>query len=191
MVSTPSTMLDIGTKLPEFTLPDFNGQPHSTDDYENEPLLVMFICNHCPYVKHIVDTLSEKVKDYQSKGVNAVAISANDVNNYPQDSPERMKEFAEAHNFSFPYLYDETQDVAKAFKAACTPDFFLFDDGHRLVYRGQFDSSRPKNDEPVTGEDLTEAVNAMLEGREIPEEQTPSVGCNIKWIPGNEPDYFS
>lgn len=191
MVSTPSTMLDIGTELPEFTLPDFNGQPHSTSDYKNEPLLVMFICNHCPYVKHIVDRLSEKVKDYQSKGVNAVAISANDVNNYPQDSPERMKEFAEAHNFSFPYLYDETQDVAKAFKAACTPDFFLFDDGHRLVYRGQFDSSRPKNDEPVTGEDLTEAVNALLEGREIPEEQTPSVGCNIKWIPGNEPDYFS
>ena len=191
MVSTPSTMLDIGTKLPEFTLPDFNGEPHSTSDYENEPLLVIFICNHCPYVKHIVDTLSEKVKDYQSKGVNAVAISANDVNNYPQDSPERMKEFAEANSFSFPYLYDETQDVAKAFKAACTPDFFLFDDGHRLVYRGQFDSSRPKNDEPVTGEDLTEAVNAMLEGREIPEEQTPSVGCNIKWIPGNEPDYFS
>jgi len=189
-MSVPSTMLDLGTKLPEFTLPDYDGNTASTDDFKGKPVLVIFICNHCPYVKHIADKLSERAREYQEKGVEVVAISANDINSYPQDSPEKMRQFAERHNFSFPYLYDESQEVAKAYKAACTPDPYLFDENHELVYRGQFDGARPGNNVPVTGEDLSEAVDKMLQGESIPESrQQPSVGCSIKWKPGNAPDY--
>lgn len=190
MVDTPSTMLSLGTKLPSFELPDVYGNMHSTRDFETEPILVMFLCNHCPFVKHIIDTLSSKVQDYQDEGLNVVAISSNDIDAYPADSPDKMREFAAAHNFSFPYLYDESQEVAKAYKAACTPDFFLFDTNHNLVYRGQFDDSRPGNDIPVTGKDLSEAVKNLLSDKPVPELQKPSVGCNIKWKPGNAPDYF-
>ncbi len=190
MVATPSTMLKIGTEMPSFTLPDFDGNMHSSEQFDGQSVLVVFMCNHCPYVRHIVDTLSELAEEYQEKGVAVAGISSNDVENYPNDSPEKMKQFAEEHGFSFPYLYDESQDVAKAYRAACTPDFFLFDESHRLYYRGQFDGSRPKNDVPVTGEDLTEAVDNMLAGEVISRDQKPSVGCNIKWKPGNEPDYF-
>jgi peroxiredoxin len=190
MVDTPSTMLPLGTKLPPFDLPDVYGDMHSTRDFEDEPVLVMFLCNHCPFVKHIIDTLSSKVQDYQVEGLNVVAISSNDIDAYPADSPDKMREFATAHNFSFPYLYDESQEVAKAYKAACTPDFFLFDTNHNLVYRGQFDDSRPGNNIAVTGKDLSEAVKNLLSDKSVPELQKPSVGCNIKWKPGNAPDYF-
>jgi len=190
MVNTPSTMLPLGTTLPAFELPDFDGKIYSSQDYPGEPILVMFLCNHCPFVKHIVDTLSEKVREYQEQGLNVVGISSNDIEAYPSDSPEQMKAFASKHDFSFPYLYDESQEVAKDYKAACTPDFFLFDQNHNLVYRGQFDDSRPGNDVPVTGEDLTEAVEKLLNDEPAPEMQKPSMGCNIKWKPGNAPDYF-
>ena len=190
MVNTPSTMLPLGTTMPDFKLPDYDGNMHNSADYKNSPTLVMFICNHCPYVRHIVEKLSERAKEYQEQGVDVVAISANDVEQYPDDSPENMKAFAEQHDFSFPYLFDESQGVAKAYKAACTPDLYLFDGSNELVYRGQFDGSRPGNDVPVTGEDLTDAVHRLLNDEPIPEEQTPSVGCNIKWKPGNAPDYF-
>jgi len=190
MANTPSTMLELGTKMPSFDLADLDGKKVSTQDFTNKPVLLMFICNHCPFVKHVISTLSDKAKEYQNKGVAVVAISANDPAQYPDDSPEKMKEFAAQHNFSFPYLYDESQEIAKQYKAACTPDFFLFDKNHTLVYRGQFDGSRPGNNVPVTGEDLTEAVNKLVAGEPVPDDQKPSMGCNIKWKPGNEPDYF-
>ncbi len=190
MVTTPSQMLKLGTRMPAFELPDYDGNSYRSDAYKDQPVLVIFLCNHCPYVRYIVDTLSERVKEYQENGVAVVGINANDIEQYPDDAPEKMKEFAEKHEFSFPYLYDESQEVAKAYRAACTPDFFLFDADHKLYYRGQFDDSRPKTDVPVTGEDLDDAVERLLAGESIPQRQKPSVGCNIKWKPGNEPEYF-
>lgn len=151
----------------------------------------MFICNHCPYVKHVISKLSDLVKDYQSRGVAVVGINSNDVENYPDDAPEKMKQFAAQHDFNFPYLYDESQSVAKAYRAACTPDFYLFNGEHKLVYRGQMDDARPHSDAPVTGRDLTAAVDNMLAGKPVFENQMPSMGCNIKWKPGNEPEYFA
>jgi peroxiredoxin len=192
MSAVNSTMLELGTKAPKFSLTDtVTGKNVQLKDFRgNKALLVMFISNHCPYVKNIKEGITEYAKDYLPKGVGIVAISSNDIENYPDDSPEKMKEDAEKYGYPFPYLYDETQEVAKAYKAACTPDLFLFDEKHELVYRGQFDSSRPSNDEPVTGEDLRKATDKVLSGEEVPEDQTPSIGCNIKWKVGNEPEYF-
>jgi len=192
MVLTPSTMqLPLGAKAPSFSLPDTEGNIVSLEDFRDaRALLVVFMCNHCPFVKHVREELARLGRDYIPKGVAMVGINSNDVTSYPEDSPERMKEEAKSAGYTFPYLYDETQEVAKAYKAACTPDFFLFDKDKKLVYRGQMDGSRPGNNVPVTGEDIRAAIDAVLEGRPVPEEQTPSVGCNIKWKPGAEPDYF-
>jgi peroxiredoxin len=191
MVMTPSTMLALGTRAPDFNLPDTDGTLISLAAFKDaKALLVMFICNHCPFVKHVRLELAELGREYQSKDVAVVAINSNDVVNYPDDSPMMMKaEIAEA-GYTFPYLFDESQDVAKAYRAACTPDFYLFDAERTLVYRGQLDDSRPGNDFPVTGGDLRAAIDAVLAGRPVPEEQTPSIGCNIKWKAGNAPDYF-
>lgn len=192
MAATASTMLPLGTKAPDFTLLDANGNTVSLDDFPGAPgVLVMFICNHCPYVKHIQNELAKFGREYQEKGLAIIAISSNDVDAYPDDHPDKMKEEAKRAGYTFPYLYDESQEVAKAYKAACTPDFFLFDADHLLVYRGQFDPSRPGNDIAVTGGDLKAATDALLQGRTISDEQIPSIGCNIKWMPGNEPDYFA
>jgi len=192
MVRTASTMLlPLGSKAPEFSLPDTDGKIVSLDDFADAPaLLVIFMCNHCPYVKHIADKLAELVRRYQARGVAVVGINSNDIEHYPEDAPEKMREEVEQRGYTFAYLFDETQEVAKAYRAACTPDFFLFDGRRRLVYRGQLDDSRPGNNLPVTGEDLTAAIDAVLAGRPVPEDQKPSLGCNIKWKPGNEPDYF-
>ena len=190
MVETLSTMLELGTLAPHFELPDYDGKIHSLDDYQDKPMLAVFVCHHCPFVIHVRETLVELLKSYQEKGVSVAAISSNDIEKYPADSPNGMKEDAERHGYTFPYLLDESQDVAKAYRAACTPDFFLFDADHLLVYRGQMDGSRPGNNVPVTGEDLTNAVDALLAGQDVSMEQRPSMGCNIKWKPGNEPDYF-
>jgi peroxiredoxin len=191
MALTPSTMLPLGTTAPPFTLRDPRGGTVSLDDLAGAPgVLVMFICNHCPYVQHIREELARFAREVQQKGLAVAAVSSNDVENYPDDSPEKMAEEAERFGYTFPYLFDETQEVARAYRAACTPDFFLFDRDLKLVYRGQFDGSRPGNDVPVTGEDLRAAVDALLAGRPVPEEQTPSMGCNIKWKPGNAPEYF-
>ena len=183
-------MLPVGSKMPGFKLPDMKGNIIDSTSYTGKPVLVMFICNHCPFVKHVIPVLSEKAKEYQEMGVEVVGINANDAETYPDDSPERMQEFARQWDFSFPYLFDETQETAKAFHAACTPDFFLFDENHWLVYRGQFDRSRPSLDLPVTGEDLNSAVEAVSRGEKPHADQKPSIGCNIKWKSGNEPDYF-
>lgn len=190
MAVTPSTMLSLGTPAPYFKLPDFDGKIFSIEDYKDKPLLVMFICNHCPYVMHVREKLAELVREYQQKGIAVVAINANDVKQYPADSPANMKKIARQLRYSFPYLYDESQEVAKAYRAACTPDFFLFDSSHHLVYRGQLDNSRPGNNIPVTGKDLIGAIENLLAGNDISPNQIPSIGCNIKWKPGNEPDYF-
>lgn len=191
MARTESTMLELGTRAPDFSLPDTQGKQVSLNDFADaKGLLVVFMCNHCPYVIHIRDALVEFAKEYQPQGLAVVAINSNDAVNYPDDGPEKMAEAAAEHGFSFPYLYDETQEVAKAYKAACTPDFFLFDSEQKLFYRGQFDDSRPRNDAPVTGVDLRAAVDALLNDEEPPEEQKPSLGCNIKWKEGNEPDYY-
>jgi peroxiredoxin len=191
MARTASTMLPLETVAPDFRLPDTEGNLVSPEDYKEAPaFLVIFMCNHCPFVKHIVDDLVDLIPEYQSKGVAVIAINSNDVENYPEDQPEMMSELAREKGFTFPYLYDETQEVAKAYRAACTPDFFLFDDDRKLVYRGQMDDSRPGNGIPVTGDDLRAALDAVLGGKEIPTEQRPSMGCNIKWKQGNEPDYF-
>jgi thiol-disulfide isomerase/thioredoxin len=163
----------------------------SPADFKSAPaLLVLFICNHCPYVKHIRSALADLGREYQRRGVAIVAINSNDVQNYPEDSPEKMKQEVKTAGYVFPYLYDETQSAARAYRAACTPDIFLFDKNRRLVYRGQFDDSRPGNGRPVTGRDLRAALDAVLEGKPVPEPQTPSMGCNIKWKAGNAPDYF-
>lgn len=192
MAETPSTMLPTGTKAPAFRLPDTAGKPVSLEEFKDAPaLLVAFICNHCPYVKHIRSKFAEVARDYQSRGVGVVAISSNDAQSYPDDSPEQMANEVKLAGYSFPYLYDESQEVAKAYQAACTPDFFLFDRDRQLVYRGQFDDSRPGSGRPVTGKDLTAAVDAVLAGRPVASEQRPSVGCNIKWKRGNEPKYFA
>jgi peroxiredoxin len=192
MVMTPSTMLPLGTRAPDFSLPDTTtGETVSLSDLkEARVLLVIFLCNHCPFVKHIRSQLAALATEYQKRGVAIVGISSNDVETYPDDSPEAMAREAREVGYTFPYLYDATQEVAKAYRAACTPDFFVFDAERNLVYRGQLDSSRPGNDVPVTGSDLRAALDAALESRPAREEQRPSVGCNIKWKPGNEPDYF-
>jgi peroxiredoxin len=191
MVNTPSTMAPLGTQAPPFSLPDTEGKVVSLDDYRDSPaLLVVFLCNHCPFVKHILPHFAELAREYRRRGVGIVGISSNDVSNYPDDAPEKMVELSKAMDFSFPYLYDESQQVAKAYGAACTPDFYLFDGEGRLVYRGQMDDSRPSNGRPVTGADLRAAMDAVLDGRPVSDDQKPSIGCNIKWKPGNEPDYF-
>ncbi|HEX2052522.1 MAG TPA: thioredoxin family protein [Actinomycetota bacterium] len=191
MVAVNSTMLPLGSPMPAFDLPDPSGVRYSSDQFQHAPgVLVMFICNHCPYVKHVRPRLAEVTKDLAGKGLAVVGINSNDAGEYPDDSPEAMKKEAKEWGYTFPYLVDEDQSVARAFRAACTPDFFLFDREGRLAYRGQFDDSRPKNDLPLTGADLVAAAEAVLEGRPVPENQRPSVGCNIKWKPGNEPDYF-
>jgi peroxiredoxin len=190
MAVTASKMLTLGTPAPNFRLPDTEGNIVSLADFEESPaLLVIFMCNHCPFVKHVLSDLVTLAKDYQAKGVAVVGINSNDVANYPEDSPEMMAKLVEEAGFSFPYLYDETQEVAKAYQAACTPDFFLFDKESKLAYRGQMDDSRPGNNIPITGLDLIKAMNAVLAGREVSTEQKPSIGCNIKWKQGNEPEY--
>jgi peroxiredoxin len=193
MALTPSTMLPLGTKAPDFRLPDTNGKLVSLDDLSGAPaLLVAFICNHCPYVIHIRSEFAKMAREYQSRGVAVVAISSNDATNYPADNPEKMKEEVRIAGYTFPYLYDEDQQVAKAYRAACTPDFFVFDKDRKLAYRGQFDDSRPRvaNSAPVTGKDLRAALDAVLAGQPVSADQKPSIGCNIKWKVGNEPDYF-
>lgn len=191
MARTPSTMLPLGTPAPDFALPNVDGRTLSLADFAEAPALVVaFICNHCPFVKHLADDLARFGAEMQQRGVAMVAISSNDAKNYPDDSPEKMKQEAEARGYPFPYLYDATQEVAKAYRAACTPDFYLFDGDRKLVYRGQFDDSRPESGIPITGRDLRAAVDAVLAGQPPLAEQHPSIGCNIKWIPGHEPDYF-
>lgn len=183
MAAVPSNMLPLGTIAPEFELPDVvSGEQLSLASLQSDKAtVIMFICNHCPYVKHVNKGLVKLAHDYQSRGVAFVAISSNDVAAYPEDAPERMKEVAAELGYSFPYLYDEDQAVAKAYQAACTPDFYIFDGDMKLVYRGQMDDSRPRNDVPVTGEDVRAALDAVLAGEPVAEEQRPSLGCNIKW----------
>lgn len=191
MARTPSTMLPLGTHAPDFKLVNVDGREVALDDFASAPaLLVMFICNHCPFVQHLADALAQFSAEYMAKGAAIVGINSNDVANHPADSPEQMVAEAEARGYPFPYLYDETQEVAKAYHAACTPDFFLFDADRKLVYRGQFDDSRPDSGKPITGADLRAALDAVLDGKKPSSEQRPSLGCNIKWIAGNEPDYF-
>jgi peroxiredoxin len=191
MPETPSTMLDLGTTLPSFSLPDFNGRTVSDADFNgSKALLVAFICKHCPFVRHIRQEFSRFAKEYQAKGLGIVAIASNDTTEFPEDGPEGMKEEVAEAGYTFPYLFDEKQKVAQAFRAACTPDLFLFDGSRRLAYRGQFDGSRPKNDVPVNGADLRAAADAVLAGKPAPAVQKPSIGCNIKWSPGNAPEYF-
>ncbi len=191
MVKTASTMLPLGSDAPGFSLPNVDGSDVSLADFSGKPLMVVFMCNHCPFVVHLREALASFGSEYLSKGLSVVGISSNDVGNYPQDGPEKMKEEAASAGYTFPYLYDGTQDVAKAYRAACTPDFFLFDNDHKLVYRGQFDDSRPDSGIPVTGEDLRAACDAILAGNPVTEDQKPSIGCNIKWKAGAAPDYFT
>lgn len=187
---TPSTMLPLGTPAPEFRLPATDGRWVTLADFRDAPALVVaFLCNHCPYVMHIRAALAQFSREAQGRGVAVVGINANDATSYPADSPSRMVAEARDAGYSFPYLYDETQAVAKVYRAACTPDFFVFGRTRQLVYRGQFDASRPGNGVPVTGADLRAAVDAVLEGTPVAAAQKPSLGCNIKWRPGNEPDY--
>jgi thiol-disulfide isomerase/thioredoxin len=183
MVATPSTMLPLGTTAPVFQLPDtVSGHIKSLEELKsNKVTVIMFICNHCPFVKHVNEQLVSLANDYQLQGASFIAISSNDVENYPEDHPDKMKEFALELGYPFPYLYDESQDVAKAYKAACTPDFYIFDGDLKLVYRGQLDDSRPKNDIPVTGKDIRMALDNILAGKSVSVEQKPSLGCNIKW----------
>jgi len=189
MVAVNSTMLPLGTKAPQFRLPDTSGKMVSLSDFKNAPaLLVVFMCNHCPYVKHIRAGLAQVARDYMPRRVGMVGINSNDVANYPADSPAKMAEEVKSAGYIFPYLYDESQEVAKAYRAACTPDIFLFDKEQQLFYRGQFDDSRPGNAIPVTGQDLRAALDSVLAGKPTSPNQKPSIGCNIKWKPGNEPD---
>jgi thiol-disulfide isomerase/thioredoxin len=191
MSLTPSTMLPLGTAAPDFQLPDTNGKLVSLADFKtSSALLVVFMCNHCPYVIHIRAGLAQLARDYAPKRVAIVGINSNDAKNYPDDSPFKMKDEMKSAGYIFPYLYDETQAVAKSYRAACTPDIFLFDRGRRLVYRGQFDASRPGNGIPVTGKDVRATFDTVLAGKTTSEFQAPSIGCNIKWKSGNEPDYF-
>jgi peroxiredoxin len=184
-------MLALGTRAPKFRLPDCNGKMVALDDFKDAPALVVsFVCNHCPFVKHIQKEFAAFAKEYQARGVAVVAISSNDVENYPEDGPAKMAEEGKLAGYTFPYLYDESQEVAKAYRAACTPDLYLFDGERRLAYRGQFDDSRPGNGRPVTGADLRTALDAVLGGRDVPGTQKPSIGCNIKWKRGNAPEYF-
>lgn len=192
MVLTPSTMLALGTKAPDFALPDVvSGKTISLATFtEQKALLVIFLCRHCPFVKHIQQELAQLGKDYQNESLGIVAISANDIEKYPDDAPASLKEMAQELGFNFPVCYDASQEVTKAYTAACTPDFFLFDQARKLVYRGQLDASRPSNNVPVTGQDLRDAISQVLADKPIDSEQKPSIGCNIKWLPGNEPSYF-
>lgn len=191
MVLTPSIMRELGMQAPDFTLLDPLGKSHSFTDWSIERgLLVIFMCNHCPYVVHIRPTLVEKIRAYQQQGITVVAINSNDFNEYPDDNPQNMLLDAKKFSYTFPYLIDEQQQVAHAYGAACTPDFFLFDAQKKLVYRGQFDSARPGNDEPITGKDLSAAIDQLVAGEPITVDQRPSMGCNIKWQPGNAPAYF-
>jgi peroxiredoxin len=191
MARTPSTMLELGTPAPDFALPDTDGRIVMRDALTVAPaLLVMFLCNHCPFVKHVRAQLAALGREYGGRGVAIVAISSNDPVQYPADSPDAMREEKRDAGYTFPYLFDESQQVAAEYRAACTPDFFLFDADRRLVYRGQLDDSRPGNDVPVTGRDLRAALDAVLDGRLPSPEQKPSLGCNIKWRPGNEPDWW-
>lgn len=183
-------MLALGTKAPNFSLPDFDGRLHRLADFSHaKGLVVAFICSHCPFVKHVRSEFAKFARDYFSKGIAVVAINSNDLQTYPQDGPAGMKEEAQSAGYIFPYLLDESQSVAKAYQAACTPDFYLFDSQQRLVYRGQFDSSRPGNGYPVNGADLRAATDALLTGASLSHDQLPSIGCNIKWRAGNEPSY--
>ena len=190
MALTESTMMELGSKLPEFSLPDVSsGGTVNATDFAGKPLMVMFICNHCPYVIHLSEKLAEQTAKFMEQGIGVVAISSNDVSEYPLDSPEKMKEEVALRGYQFPYLYDETQKVAHDFTAACTPDFFLFDESHKLAYRGRFDETRPtrirsgvyESENAATGEDLVAAVNAVLQGQDVNNQQFPSLGCNIKW----------
>ena len=191
MANTPSTMLPLGTQAPDFRLPDFHGRLVALADFAAQPLLlVMFICNHCPFVKHVRGELAALRRDYNERDLAIVAINPNDVIAYPADNAENMAKEAAAAGYTFPYLLDETQEVAKAYHAACTPDFYLFDAARRLIYRGQLDDSRPKNNLPVSGADLRRAIASALAGQPLSAEQRPSIGCNIKWKPGNAPDYY-
>lgn len=191
MARTPSTMLALGTRAPAFKLPDPDGIMTSLQDFEGKKaLLVMFLSNHCPFVKHVAAELAALAKEYMPKGVGVVGIQSNDVEKYPDDRPELMKVEKAKHGYPFAYVYDETQAVAKAYQAACTPDFYLFDANLALVYRGQLDDSRPGNGSPVTGKDLRQALDAVLAGKRPEGDQRPSIGCNIKWKPGQEPAWF-
>ncbi len=199
MAATASTMMDLGTAAPDFALPDTEGKIVRRDDFRGKPLLVMFICNHCPFVKHVAGQLKKLGDDYAGR-VSLVAIMSNDVANHPDDAPDKMKQEKATRGYNFPYLYDETQEVAKAYRAACTPDFFLFDADHKLVYRGQLDDSRPGRissgnydfqKDPATGADLRAAIDAVLAGKKPSDRQLPSMGCNIKWKRGNEPAYYN
>lgn len=192
MVKTASTMLPLGTKAPSFSLVNVDGKTVSLNDFVGKSgLLVVFMCNHCPFVVHIRSVLAKLTAEYQAKGIGVVGINSNDATHYPSDAPDKMAAEAKAAGYSFPYLHDADQKVAQAYKAACTPDFFLFDGDLTLTYRGQFDDSRPSNGKPVTGADLRAAMDAVLAKGAIPATQKPSIGCNIKWRPGNEPEYFT
>ncbi len=191
MSLTPSTMLELDTKAPDFSLPDTNGKTVSLNDFKGaKALLVMFICNHCPYVKHVRKGLAEMARDYLPKGVAVVGINSNDAETYQEDSPKNMKKEVDRAGYTFPYLYDATQKIAKAYRAACTPDFFLFDGKQKLVYRGQMDDSRPENGLPVTGKNLRTAMDLIIADKPVPENQKASIGCNIKWKRGSAPEYF-
>lgn len=192
MVKTASTMLPLGTKALDFSLINIDSRTVSLSGFEGAPaLLVIFMCNHCPFVIHIAPELARLTQEYREKGVGVVGINSNDASAHPQDSPEQMVHEAESRGYSFAYLYDESQEVAKAYQAACTPDFYVFDKDQRLVYRGQMDASRPDSGVPLTGKDLRAALDAVLAGEPVPAGQTPSIGCNIKWKEGNEPEYFN
>ncbi len=192
MVKTASTqMLALGAAAPGFALPDTTGRTARLSDFKGQPLVVAFLCNHCPFVQHVRGGVAAFAREYAARGLPFVGINSNDVATHPDDSPAKMKDEVRAAGYVFPYLFDESQAVAQAYKAACTPDFFLFDKAHRLAYRGQFDGSRPGNDVPVTGEDLRAAADAVLAGKRVPGEQRPSLGCNIKWKKGREPAWFT
>jgi peroxiredoxin len=191
MAATPSTMLDLGTTLPAFRLRDIKGKAVTSNDFgASRGLLVAFVCPHCPYVRHVRSEFARLARDVQQRGISVIAINSNDATAFPDDSPEGMRQEASEVGYTFPYLVDDTQEVAKSFRAACTPDFFLFDNQRRLVYRGQFDDSRPRTQVPVTGKDLMAAIDALLAGKPVSPDQRPSMGCNIKWLKGGEPDYF-
>lgn len=192
MVAKLSTMQALGSSAPEFSLPDItnNDELVSLGQFSAKPVLLMFICNHCPYVIHLIQPLTQLANQAMQRGFAVMAISANDIESYPQDAPGPMRQFARDHAFEFPYCFDQTQVVAQAYQAACTPDFFVYDHNHKLAYRGQFDDSRPGNGKPATGNDLAQALDAVLSNQAVNEQQIPSMGCSIKWQAGNEPDYF-
>jgi peroxiredoxin len=191
VVLTPSTMLPLGTKAPNFSLPNVDGKTVSLADFKGaKAYLIVFMCNHCPYVIHVSPELAKLAREYQQRGVAVVGINSNDVTSHPDDSPKRMAAEVKSRSYTFPYLFDESQKVAHAYRAACTPDFYVFDKDQKLAYRGQLDSSRPDSGIPLSGQDLRAALDAVLAGKPVSSDQKPSIGCNIKWRPGNEPDYF-